>query len=50
MNEEARSEYMNNHDIPNLIDLFDNEYWKYDSETTGYMAEQLVGEYLEEKE
>jgi len=50
MNEEAIDEYITNDNIPNLIDLFDNKYWKFDIETIECMREQLMGKYLEEKE
>ena len=50
MNEEARIEYINNNNIPCLTDLLGYKYWKFDIEIIECMAEQLVGEYLEEKE
>jgi len=51
MNEEARIEYKYNHNIPNVIDLLGCISWlNTDDRTTDCMKEQLVGEYLEEKE
>ena len=51
MNEEARIEYINNQDIPFLFNLLGSNSWlEDDEETRDNMREQLVGEYLEEKE
>jgi len=51
MNKEARIEYINNNNIPCLTDLLGYDpWWEYNKETSICMEEQLVGEYLEEKE